>query len=138
MHLNLFQEGKLQRLRTAFRARLPERVRAIQATAEVAFGAHETPERARRSLERLLHQAHRLHGSSAILGFPAVSQTAHGLEEALRGLLEGDARQASRAALLAIRGLEALKGALGREGLAGPLPNDPPPARRRTAGCDAP
>jgi CheY-like chemotaxis protein len=77
-------EASVEALRTSYSAHLPDKVRALRATAALL-------EEGRRHAEELSNLAHRLAGSAAIYRFDLLSQAARRLEEYLRPYAEGDA-----------------------------------------------
>ncbi len=82
--LSAAQRRKLQALRRAYRAELPEKVSAI-ALAAALLRQHDWDTA---GLNDLHHVVHRLAGSSAIWGFMDVSKTAGELEEVVLSGLE--------------------------------------------------
>lgn len=82
--LSAAQRRKLQALRRAYHAELPEKVSAI-ALAAAALRQHDWDTA---GLNDLHHIVHRLAGSSAIWGFMDVSKTAGELEDVVLSGLE--------------------------------------------------
>jgi HPt (histidine-containing phosphotransfer) domain-containing protein len=84
------QRESFEALRREYLAGVPARIAAIRRAAAEA-GRPGAP---RAALDDLLHEAHRLTGSSAIFGLPRVSAAARALEDLAIRLLGGSARAA--------------------------------------------
>ena len=87
-------EDRLAALRTAFLVRLDERIGPIEAAAHRLSGGLE-PDAERQALTEVMTHAHKLAGSGATFGFPALSAVGRELETHVEAILEAG-RRASR------------------------------------------